>query len=89
LSGNQLAIVHYSSLHNPFNEWVYNSADIDSSKIIWAREMDLADNLELTRYYRDRKVWLVEPDVTPARVTRYPSSGQTVVDPDLQNPVKH
>jgi hypothetical protein len=89
LSGNQLAIVHYSSLHNPFNEWVYNSADIDSSKIIWAREMDLADNLELTRYYRDRKVWLVEPDVTPARVTRYPASGQTVVDPDLQNPVKH
>jgi hypothetical protein len=89
LPGNQLAIVRYSSLHNPFNEWVYNSADIDSSKIIWAREMDLANNLELTRYYRDRKVWLVEPDVTPARVTKYPASGQKAGDPDFQNPAKH
>ena len=85
LPGNQLVIVRYSSLHNPFNEWVYNSADIDSSKIIWAREMDLADNLELTRYYRDRKVWLVEPDMTPATVTKYPVSGQMAGDPDSEN----
>ncbi len=81
LPGNQLAIVRYSSLHNPFNEWVYNSAEIDTSKIIWAREMGVADNLELTRYYRDRKVWLVEPDVTPARVTEYPMDDQTAGDP--------
>lgn len=71
LPGNQLAIVRYSSQHNPFSEWVYNAAEIDSSKVIWAREMAAADNLELIRYYRDRRVWLVEPDVTPARVTEY------------------
>ena len=35
--------------HNPLNEWVYNSADIDGSKVVWAREMDTADNLELIR----------------------------------------
>jgi hypothetical protein len=50
--------------------------------------MDLANDLELTRYYRDRKVWLVEPDVTPARVTKYPESGQKAGDPDSQNPAK-
>jgi hypothetical protein len=75
LPGNQLAIVRYSSQHNPFNEWVYNSAEIDSSKVIWAREMADVDNLELIRYYHDRRVWLVEPDVTPARVTEYPEGG--------------
>jgi hypothetical protein len=75
LPGNQLAIVRYSSLHNPFNEWVYNSADIDNSKVIWAREMAVADDLELIRYYRDRRVWVVEPDVTPARVTECPKPG--------------
>ena len=40
LPGDQLAIVRYSSKHNPQDEWVYNAADIDSSKVIWAREMD-------------------------------------------------
>jgi hypothetical protein len=74
LPGNQLAIVRYSSLHNPFNEWVYNSAEIDTSKVIWAREMNVADNLELIRYYRDRRAWLVEPDLIPARITEYPTA---------------
>jgi hypothetical protein len=47
-------------------EQVYNAADIDGSKVVWAREMDAADNLELMHYYPDRKVWLVEPDSLPA-----------------------
>ena len=71
LPGGQLAIVHYNPRHEPLDEWVYNSADVDGSKVVWAREMDVANNLELVRYYKDRKVWLVEPDETPARVTPY------------------
>jgi hypothetical protein len=76
LPGGQLAIVRYSSAHNPFDEWVYNAADIDASKVIWAREMDAPNNLELMRYYRDRQVWLVEPDRMPAAVTPYPMPAQ-------------
>ena len=72
LPGKQLAIVRYDAKHEPFDEWVYNDADIDDSKVIWAREMDAAENLELIRYYRDRKAWLVEPDASPVRVTPYP-----------------
>jgi hypothetical protein len=71
LPGGQLAIVRYSPGHNPGDEWVYNRADIDGSKVVWARDADTADNLELIRYYQNRKVWLVEPDVTPARVSPY------------------
>ncbi len=70
--GKQLVIVRYWGNHYPFDEWVYNHADIDHSKVVWARDAGAADNLELIHYYQDRKVWLVEPDAIPARITPYP-----------------
>ncbi len=73
LPGKQLAIVRYSPDHAPFDDWVYNAAEIDASKVVWAREMRAADNAELLRYFHDRQVWLVEPDFKPPRVSRYPS----------------
>jgi hypothetical protein len=76
LPGKQLAIVRYNSKHIPFNEWVYNAANIDNSKVIWAREMDTQNNLELMRYYGDRKVWLVQPDLQPADLSPYPTPQQ-------------
>jgi len=51
---------------------VYNEADIDRSKLIWAQEMSPAENAELMRYYKDRKVWLVQPDRNPVTVEPYP-----------------
>jgi hypothetical protein len=45
----------YSARHNPFAEWAHNAADIDSSKIAWAREIDSANNQEIVDYYKDRK----------------------------------
>ena len=74
--GRQLVIVRYSPNHDPLDEWVYNAADIDSSKVIWAREMDPANDLTLINYYKDRKVWLVQPDIRPAEVSPYKMSGQ-------------
>jgi len=76
LPGRQLAIVRYSPDHNPAVEWVYNAADIDHSKVIWARDMGPAANLDLIHYYKDRTVWLVQPDTQPVEVTPYPPSAQ-------------
>jgi hypothetical protein len=70
--GKQLVIVRYWGNHNPFDEWVYNAADIDHSRVIWARDGDPAGNGELIRYYGDRTVWLAEPDQFPARISPYP-----------------
>jgi hypothetical protein len=76
LSGKQLVIVRYSPEHDPMDEWVYNTADIDGSKVIWARGMDAANDLDLIHYYRDRNVWLVQPDKQPAEISPYAVSGQ-------------
>ena len=81
LSGPQLAIVRYAPGHEAQDEWVYNAADIDSSKVIWAREMDAANNRELFEFYKDRKVWLVQPDAQPVTVSSYSLVGQGVANP--------
>jgi hypothetical protein len=62
LPGPQLVIVSYGPHHNVDREWVYNDADIDAAKVVWARDMGKADNQELVQYFRDRKTWFLQPD---------------------------
>lgn len=62
MPGKQLVIVRYSPKHDANAEWVYNRADIDDSKIVWARDIPGVDLAPLLAYYRDRSVWVVEPD---------------------------
>ena len=53
--------MRYRPDHEILEEWVYNDADIDGAKVVWARDMGTAKNQELLDYYKDRRVWLVEP----------------------------
>jgi hypothetical protein len=71
-AGKQLVMVRYRPFHEVNQEWVYNGADIDGSKIVWAREVDPQSDAELLRYFHDRETWLLEADVLPQRVVRYP-----------------
>ncbi len=80
--GKQLAIVRYGPEHDVLYEWVWNLAEIDQQKVIWARELKPAWNVQLVRHYPARRVWLIEPDATPsagpgapampARISPYP-----------------
>jgi hypothetical protein len=70
MPGLQLAIVHYSPSHPTFREWVYNRADIEHAKVVWARDLGPACNATLIRYFKDRHVWLVQPDL-PSKITPY------------------
>jgi hypothetical protein len=67
--GQHLVIVRYTPDHNPDYEWVYNAADIDQAKIVWARDMGDDANKELFDYYKYRDVWIAEPDKTPPSLT--------------------
>ncbi len=69
--GKQLVIVRYAKHHSVDQEWVYNRANIDESKVVWAREMDPVSDTRLVRYFSDREAWLLEADVYPIRVVRW------------------
>jgi len=74
--GKHVVLVRYRPQHEPFAEWVYNDADIDQSKIVWARDMGASENQELLNYFKDRHVWLVEADEKPLSLLEYQSAPQ-------------
>jgi hypothetical protein len=74
LPGRHLVVVRYGPEHFKTinDEWVYNAADIDAAKVVWAREMDPAANRRLFAYFRDRRTWLLLADAEPPRLVPYP-----------------
>jgi hypothetical protein len=69
--GSHLVIVRYGPNHNTHAEWVYNHADIDAAKVVWAREMDENHNRLLLEYFKNRQIWLLEPDQQTPQITPY------------------
>jgi hypothetical protein len=69
--GKHLVMVRYEEDHNLHDEWVYNGAEIDTAKVLWARELDPAQNAKLFAYFKDRQVWLVEPDTDNTELIPY------------------
>jgi hypothetical protein len=53
------------------DEFVYNRADIDAADIVWARDMGCHNNQELIDYYRDRAIWLLQPDLASPGLAPY------------------
>jgi hypothetical protein len=60
--GKHLIMVRYQEDHNIHDDWVFNGADLDDAKVLWARELDTTQNARLFAYYKDRQIWLVTPD---------------------------
>jgi hypothetical protein len=58
--GEHLVLVSYGPRHEIYEELVYNHADIDGSKVVWARSLGAEKDAELIRHYPNRDVWMVE-----------------------------
>jgi len=71
LPGKLLVFVRYYPQHIFQEEWVYNRADVDASRVVWARDLGADENEKLRAYYKDRSVWLLEPDFRPPRLRPY------------------
>ncbi len=67
-SARHVILVHYTGVQSPHEEWVYNSANIDSQRVIWAHDLGEERNEPLLRYYADRRIWRFEPDISPVRL---------------------
>ena len=63
--GKHLVIVSYAPDHYLDMEWVYNAADIDGARVVWARDMDLRNNAELLQYFHGRQAWSLDADQSP------------------------
>jgi hypothetical protein len=91
LSAPQLVLVRYGPNHDPLRDWVYNGADIDHAKVVWARDMGAAQNEELLRYYKNRCVWLLDADANMPQLSPYseqihPTSGVTAANAESASP---
>jgi hypothetical protein len=71
VSGKQLVFVRYWPQHIFQDEWVSNAADIDGARVVWARDAGAAENEKLRQYYPGRRVWLLEPDARPPKLSPF------------------
>jgi hypothetical protein len=71
MPGRHLIIVRYGPEHDINFEWVYNDADIDRSKVVWARDMGAEQNAKLLDYYRDRQIWRLTVDRNTEQLLTY------------------
>jgi hypothetical protein len=60
--GKVLVFVRYGPKHNIHFEWVFNDANIDESRIVWAHSLPNGKDDELLHYYPTREAWILEDD---------------------------
>ena len=61
-AGMHLVFIHYAAGDNRNITWVYNGAQLDGAKVIWANDLGRERNRELINYLQRRMVWAVATD---------------------------
>jgi len=69
--GEHLVIVRYGPGHDLHRYWVWNEANIDAAKVVWARDMGADANRELISYFADRRAWQINADDHSPRIEPY------------------
>jgi hypothetical protein len=71
MPGQHLVLVRTVADEDLHHEWVYNGADIDGTKIVWAHQMAPGEDEELIHYFENRRVWTVRAGIEPPRLAPY------------------
>jgi hypothetical protein len=71
IPGQLLIFVRYLPQHIFQDEWVYNAAEIDASRVVWARDLGPDENQKLLRYYPSRIALLLETDFRQPKLSEY------------------
>lgn len=103
--GRHIVLVRYATLPENSHEdhvltlklwregtgWIYNSADLSAAKVVWARELDPESNRQLLERFRNREVWLAEPEQDPPRLRLYSDtvSPETAKNLTSSQPLTH
>jgi hypothetical protein len=66
--GPQLVFVKPKTTGSNLFQWIYNEADIDHAKIVWARDLDQVENNKLRAYFAGRECWIVDPNSDPSTI---------------------
>ena len=66
--GRDLVVIRYPVPSK--GQWVYNTANIDSSEIVWAREISDQGRQELIKHFNDRKIWLLDTTAESPKLER-------------------
>lgn len=59
IPGDHLVFVSYRSDYSLHSEWVYNAAELDKARIVWAHDLGPEANSGLMEYFSDRTTWSV------------------------------
>ena len=70
--GEHLVVVTYGRAHSFQNEWVYNEADIDHSKVVFARAINSTQDCQLVEYFKSRRIWSLDADQLIPKLEPYP-----------------
>ena len=73
-AGKHVVLVKYGPGQSGDREWVYNRADIDGAKVVWAHDMGPIENCKLAAYFKDRVIWSldIERDDAPVKLIPFP-----------------
>jgi len=72
IPGDHLVVVQYAQDHLSDQEWVYNEADIDAARVVWARAMNEEKDRELLEYFTGRQAWHLRLGRTEGKIIPHP-----------------
>jgi hypothetical protein len=71
--GRHVVFVKYSAAHSMYNEWVYNGADLESTKVLWVRALGPKVNARLVTRLPGRQPWVVQADEVEPHLKPFPT----------------